>query len=304
MSRIFLKIENVRGPSTDTAHRDEFDVTAFAHSLSNTVTLVGNGAGAGKVQFGSLVVQTLLGNSLASLFTEVTTGKHVASATLAVCSASATATCNFKITMQEILLTNIESGAYFPGQGPLTTLTMTFANVKYEAGDIADDGSLGPISAFNWDIVENKLVAAVAAAATSTSTSDLDFAVGPVDPSVPQALSFLAPVVSNSGSFQAGGGASVGRTNIGDAHILTHYGTDTISRLGSIIQGTPTDGTVNIGDASTSTLYEFTTAYVTKLTLSGANERISFDSRELKIKTTAGSTTSVGGWNVSTQSSD
>ncbi|MCE4557398.1 Hcp family type VI secretion system effector [Roseateles cellulosilyticus] len=71
----YLKIDGIRGDSTDKSHKDWIDIDSFAWGL--TAASSSGGAGAGKVTFADFSWSQAVDSSTTAWFANVATGRHV-----------------------------------------------------------------------------------------------------------------------------------------------------------------------------------------------------------------------------------
>ena len=80
---IFLKLDGIKGESTDTQHREEIVVASFSWGLSQQrTTSTGGGAGASKASFQDLHVVTNVSQASPQLFLASAAGRHIETAVL------------------------------------------------------------------------------------------------------------------------------------------------------------------------------------------------------------------------------
>ena len=78
---IFLKLDGIKGESTDTQHREEIDVASFSWGLSQQRTMgTGGGSGAGKADFRDLQVITNVSQASPQLLLACAAGRHIQTA--------------------------------------------------------------------------------------------------------------------------------------------------------------------------------------------------------------------------------
>ena len=79
----FLKLDGVRGGSTDARHKDEIELPAFTFAATQSgATGSGGGGAAGKVQISGLSCTAVTGRAGPQLFQLCAEGKHVKQALL------------------------------------------------------------------------------------------------------------------------------------------------------------------------------------------------------------------------------
>ena len=127
---MFIKLEGIKGEAQDKDHKEEIDVLAWSWGVSNGGTLhIGGGGGAGKANFQDLSLTKWVDKSTPNLLKAVTTGKHIASATLTVRKAGEKPLEYIVIKLDDILVTSVSTGGS-GGEDRLTeNVTLNFAKV-------------------------------------------------------------------------------------------------------------------------------------------------------------------------------
>ena len=156
---MFLKLEGVDGESKDDSHKKEIDVLSWSWGASQSGTgHVGGGSGAGKVSVQDLSVTKYVDSSSHQLLLDCCNGQHIKKGTLVVRKAGATPLEYIKLTMEDILVSNIHTGGS-GGEDRLTeTITLNFSKFKYEYTPQKSDGSGDGTKETGWDIAANKKV--------------------------------------------------------------------------------------------------------------------------------------------------
>jgi type VI secretion system secreted protein Hcp len=79
----FLKLDGIRGESTDSKHKDEIEIDSFSWGATQTGTFAfGGGAGAGKVSFQDFHFTTRVNRSSPTLMLKCAAGEHIKQAVL------------------------------------------------------------------------------------------------------------------------------------------------------------------------------------------------------------------------------
>src|SRR5258707_2678274 len=102
---MFLKIDDIKGESKDSKHKDEVDVLAWSWGMSQSgTTHTGGGGGAGKVSVQDISVIKYVDKSSPVLQLACCNGKHFKEALLTVRKAGETPLEYLKITMKEVII--------------------------------------------------------------------------------------------------------------------------------------------------------------------------------------------------------
>jgi type VI secretion system secreted protein Hcp len=153
---MFLKIDDVKGESTDDKHKDMIDVLAWSWGMSQSgTTHMGGGGGAGKVSVQDISLTKYVDKSSPNLILAACNGKHFKEALLTVRKAGEKPLEYIKITMKEVLVSNISTGGS-GGQDRLTeNITLNFAEFKVEYTPQKPDGSGDAAVEAAWNIAKN-----------------------------------------------------------------------------------------------------------------------------------------------------
>lgn len=153
---MFLKIDDVKGESADDKHKDMIDVLAWSWGMSQSgTTHMGGGGGAGKVSVQDISLTKYVDKSSPILMMSACNGKHYKEALLTVRKAGEKPLEYIKITMKEVLVSNISTGGS-GGQDRLTeNVTLNFAEYKIEYTPQKPDGSGDAVVESAWNIAKN-----------------------------------------------------------------------------------------------------------------------------------------------------
>lgn len=154
---IFIKIGDIKGESTDSAHKDKIDVHSWSWGVAQHGTMAaGGGGGAGKASFSDLTFTHFVDKATPNLMAACATGEHLKEATLYIRKAGKTPQEFFLIKMTEVLITNVAvSGSNGEG-GMMESVSLQFAKVDLEYKPQKGDGSLDAGIHFKYDIKGNK----------------------------------------------------------------------------------------------------------------------------------------------------
>lgn len=153
---MFIKLDDVNGESKDDKHKDSIDVLAWSWGMANSGTAhIGGGAGAGKVQVQDLSVTKYVDRSSSVLQLACCNGKHFKKALLTVRKAGEKPLEYIKITMEDVMVSNVSTGGS-GGEDRLTeNVTFNFAKVQFEYTPQKKDGSGDASVKMGWDVAGN-----------------------------------------------------------------------------------------------------------------------------------------------------
>ncbi|MBX3516985.1 MAG: type VI secretion system tube protein Hcp [Rhodospirillales bacterium] len=154
---MFLKMPPLKGESRDKKHGEEIDVLAWSWGCSNSGSAhVGGGAGSGKVAVSDLTVHKYVDSSSTDLLLACCNGTHFDEALLTVRKSGGKAPVEYiKITMNEVLITNIQSGGSGTDDRLRESCSLNFAKVKVEYTGQDEKGAAGATMTMEWDIAGN-----------------------------------------------------------------------------------------------------------------------------------------------------
>jgi type VI secretion system Hcp family effector len=124
---MFLKIDDIKGESTDDKHKDEIEVLSWSWGMDRTgSTYPGGGGGAGVVSFRDMAFTKSMDRSSPLLFLRTADGKMLHEATLTLRHTGANPLEFFRVTMGEVLVTSFALSADARGASPrpLETLVL------------------------------------------------------------------------------------------------------------------------------------------------------------------------------------
>jgi type VI secretion system secreted protein Hcp len=158
----FLKIDGIKGESTDDRHKDEIDVMSWSWGESQGGALAsGGGGGAGKVQFQDFHFSGNMSKASPKLFLACATGEHIKEATITARKAGDPKGqgLDFMIVkMNDVLISSYQSSGSSGGDFPTDQVSMNFAKIEFSYAAQKSDGTLdAPITA-GWDLKLNKKV--------------------------------------------------------------------------------------------------------------------------------------------------
>ena len=139
---MFLKLDDVKGESTDDKHKDEVDVLAWSWGMTQSgTTHMGGGGGSGKVSVNDLSLTKYVDKSSPNLMLATCNGKHFKEALLTVRKAGEKPLEYIKITMKEVIISSVSTGGS-GGEDRLTeNVTLNFAEFKIVYTPQKSDGS-------------------------------------------------------------------------------------------------------------------------------------------------------------------
>ncbi|MEP7048907.1 MAG: type VI secretion system tube protein Hcp [Pseudomonadota bacterium] len=153
---MFIKIDDIKGESSDAKHGDEIDILSWSWGVTQTGTAqVGRGGGAGKVQVNDLTITKYVDRASPILLKQCCSGKHMKTAVLAVRKAGGSPLEYLKITMEDLIISAVTHGGAGSDDKLTENVTLNFARVKFEYVPQKKDGSGDASIPMGWDIAGN-----------------------------------------------------------------------------------------------------------------------------------------------------
>ena len=153
----FLKLDGIKGESTDDKHKGEIDVESFSWGVSNASSgATGGGHGAGKVSMQDIHFTHKVDKSSAALFLHCSNGAHITKGTLVARKAGKDQQEYLKIDLESIYVTSVQFGGHQGDIVPSEQVSLSFDKVTLKYYPQKADGSLDGPQLFSADIKTNK----------------------------------------------------------------------------------------------------------------------------------------------------
>lgn len=154
---IFLKIAGIDGESQDSAHKDEIDVSSWTWQvLQESNMQQGSGGGSGKATVKDLSFVHNVDRASPNLMKYCLTGKHIPEAKLTVRKAGGTPLEYLKLTMTDVVITNVQPAGSSKDEIIKEQVSMAFAKIKHEYIVQNQQGGSGGAVTAGYDIKLNK----------------------------------------------------------------------------------------------------------------------------------------------------
>jgi len=156
---IFLKIDGIKGESSDAQHREEIEPASFSWGTSQQGTTSGGGAGAGKASFQDLHVVMSVSRASPQLFLACAEGRHIKTAVLTCRRAGGRDQHDFlRYTFSDVLVSSYHTEGQAEDGVPVDQVSFNYAQVKIEYRPQKADGSLGAPVTAGWNLKTNALL--------------------------------------------------------------------------------------------------------------------------------------------------
>lgn len=154
---IFLKIAGIDGESQDAAHKNEIDVGSWEWQvLQESNMQQGSGGGSGKATVKDLSFVHNVDRASPNLMKFCLTGKHIPEAVLTVRKAGGTPLEYLKITVNDVVITNVQPAGSSQDEIIKERVSLAFAKIKQEYTVQNQQGGSGGAVTAGYDIKLNK----------------------------------------------------------------------------------------------------------------------------------------------------
>jgi type VI secretion system secreted protein Hcp len=158
---IYLKINGVDGEAPTKGFEKHIELHSFSMGASNPSGVsAGTGSGAGKVDISSLNLQKSVDLASAKLFQQCCSGKHFDDATIVCREAGGDSPVDYwTIKLKQVFVDNISWGASSGGGKPSETVSISFAEIKFEYYSQDEKGAKKDKVAGGWNTKQNAAAA-------------------------------------------------------------------------------------------------------------------------------------------------
>lgn len=141
---MFLKLDGIKGESTNSKHKDEIEVMSFSWGLSQASRAPGSGGAAGKVSVQDFSFVKRLDAASPLLIEASCRGDHIGSGLLTLAKAGDGKGQQeyLKIKFTDIIISSYQTGGSNAGD-PAESVSLSFQNIEVSAAEINPDGSIG-----------------------------------------------------------------------------------------------------------------------------------------------------------------
>jgi len=156
-SEIFLKVDGIKGESTDVNHQDEIELLGWSWGASEVFIVSGGGGTVGgKPRFADLVVTKHVDKASPKLLRACLTVAHLEDVVLTQRRAGAGKFSFLVITLKDALVTSLNDVEADAAPRPVETVQFTFAKVIYEVIPQKPSGQPDTPVTLRWDVKANK----------------------------------------------------------------------------------------------------------------------------------------------------
>ena len=155
---MFMKLGDIKGESTDKAHKDEIEMLSWSWGLSQSGTMhMGTGGGAGKVSVQDLSFTKYSDKASPPIMAACTKGTHIAKAVLTVRKAGGDNPLEYyKITLEGVLVSSFSTGGSGGEERFTEHVSLNFEkfHVEYQPQN-AKGAKEGGVVEVKWNIPGN-----------------------------------------------------------------------------------------------------------------------------------------------------
>jgi len=156
----FLKLGDVKGGSSDAAHKDEILVKEYSFGVSNTGS-VGSATGearAGKASFSDLTFSAPASVASPRLMLACASGAHYDTAVLTLHRSGSGKAAQefFRLTLKTVMVSAYHDAGSSTEDVPMDTVTLAFAAMKLEFLPPTTSGAPGKGASAGWDRTKNQ----------------------------------------------------------------------------------------------------------------------------------------------------
>ena len=153
---ILLRIDGVEGESMIKDHEGAIDLLAISWGMSNSGSMsVGGGGGSGKANIQDISISKYVDKATPNLIRACCSGEHFTEAELIVRKAGKEPLDYFKVKMQPVMITSVDTGGS-GGEDRLTeNVSLNFARMEVIYTPQKPDGSGDAEITLNWNIEAN-----------------------------------------------------------------------------------------------------------------------------------------------------
>jgi type VI secretion system secreted protein Hcp len=151
-SDIHLKLDGIKGESTDARHRDEIVVDSWSWGVAANLPASGGGSSVSKPTFSDLSFTHRVDRASPLLWRACASGRHIKEAVLSVTRAGSATQDYLTIRLRNVIVTAVAlADAAADSAPPLETVSMAFGSLRYGYRAQRPNGALEPALEFSHD---------------------------------------------------------------------------------------------------------------------------------------------------------
>ena len=156
---IFIKMDGIKGESTDAKHREEIDVLSWDWGVTNvsseTVGKVGRAAG--KAKSSDLNFSHRIDLASPPLIKACASGRHLKEAEITVYEAGHEPQQFLVVKLHDVMVKSVEIGVDISENSITENVALSFSRIEFLYSEQKPGGTAGSSSQVIWDIKSNKV---------------------------------------------------------------------------------------------------------------------------------------------------
>jgi type VI secretion system secreted protein Hcp len=154
----FLKLDGIKGESTDDKHKGEIDIESWSWGETNSSSgHAGGGSGVGKVAVQDLHFVHKLDKATPQLWQLCANGGHIGKGTLVCRKAGKDPLEYLKIDLEQIYVTSVSTGGHSGDALPTEQVSLNFSKFHLKYYPQKPDGSGDTAQELKMDIAAHKI---------------------------------------------------------------------------------------------------------------------------------------------------
>ena len=152
---IFLKLDEIKGESSDQKHPGEMEVLSWSWEMGQQ-SPPPTGGGTGKVSIQGISITKPLDAATPAIMMSCIQGRHIKSANLTMRRRSDRPSDAVRIRLEDVLVASVAETAPAGEARATEALSLSFRRVEFEYTPQKPDGSPGGSVSFKWDLAGMK----------------------------------------------------------------------------------------------------------------------------------------------------
>jgi type VI secretion system secreted protein Hcp len=158
-ANMYLKLDKIKGESTDDKHKDEIGIMGFSHGLSqptSCASLVGGNAAAAS-NFESFTVSKFVDAASPDLHLFCARGDPIDTAVVEICQATGEPVCYWRYDFKNLIVQSI-SVTGGGSERPMEHVSFVYTECKWTYTPVDNKGQKGTAVDRCWSLAEHKKV--------------------------------------------------------------------------------------------------------------------------------------------------
>jgi type VI secretion system secreted protein Hcp len=156
---IFIKMDDIRGESTDDRHRGEIDAFSWGWGVTtpSSTTVGGAGGTAGKASPSDFKFSHRIDFASPSLIKACASGRHFKEAVVTVRKVGEETQELLVIKLSDVIVKSVEAGVETLENSTTENVALAFSKMEYVYNEQRPDRTLGGSNRVLWDLMSNKV---------------------------------------------------------------------------------------------------------------------------------------------------